>query len=671
MRSFNSTKLREEWASTLLIVLVTLITYAPFIGQLGFYRDDWYLIWMAEHRGFNGIIDLFRGDRPLFGWFYALDYLLLGSAPLGWHLLGLFFKLVSAFALLWLLRSLWPQRKTETTIITLLYVVYPGFYQQPNVGTFMNHLMAYAAGILSLACTVQALKANTTRTRIVFTFVGLLLAAFYVLTYEALIGIEAVRALLVGYFYYRQKAEGWKTAIRSTLIKLSPYLLLSVGFLFWRLLLFQAIRRSTRVDILMGDYLSLPLYNAMRLLVETFKDVFESSILAWAVPYYQFTLSARYRDLGMAFGLAILVLALVAGYYLILQRRSHTDYESQREPYMDWLVLGAIIVFVTTLPVVAAGRHAFFSIQWDKYTLQSSFGVALLVGGFVLYAIRGRLRWIVLALLFSSGVITQAFSAMYYRDFWEAQRAVWWQLSWRAPQIAEGTTVIASLPGIYQLAEEYEVWGPLNLLYHQGKPLKISGQVPYQEITLNLASGLQEERLVRGTVIVRRDYDQALVISMPDSASCLHVYNGTLGLSLRESPTVAMMAPYSNTSWIQASANPPTVPIQVFGDEPQHEWCFYYQKINLALQEGNWAQAVELAEEAISRDFRPNETAEWLPVLFAYANNGQEKQVKQTSKLIFDRNTRIYLCDQLNSVTDWPPGYVPELVIDNLCTGQE
>jgi hypothetical protein len=409
----------------------------------------------------------------------------------------------------------------------------------------------------------------------------------------------------------------------------------------------------------------------MGLIIETFKDVFESSILAWAVPYYQFTFAARYRDLGIALGLTVLALALVAGYYFIWQRREVAEPGAQHAPHFDWLVLGVVIVFVTTLPVVAAGRHAFFSIQWDKYTLQSAFGVALLAGGFVFFALRDRLRWIVLALLLTSGVITQAFSAMYYRDFWEAQRAAWWQLYWRAPRIAEGTTVIASLPGTYQLAEEYEVWGPLNLLYHAGEPLQLSGQVPYPEIMLNLANSLQEERLVRGTVTVKRDYGQVLVISRPDTASCLHVYNGSLGLSLTESPTVAMMAPYSETSWIQASASPATVPTQIFGQEPRHEWCFYYQKINLALQNGNWAEAAQLAEEAISSDFRPNETAEWLPVLFAYANNGQDKQVKQTSKLIFDRNTRIYLCDQLSSITDWPPGYRPELVIDNLCAGQE
>jgi hypothetical protein len=228
--------------------------------------------------------------------------------------------------------------------------------------------------------------------------------------------------------------------------------------------------------------------------------------------------------------------------------------------------------------------------------------------------------------------------------------------------------VIASLPGDYQLAEEYEVWGPLNLIYHPGEPVKISGQAPYPEIMVNLSSGLQEERLVRGTVTVERNYGQVLVISVPDNLSCLHVYNGSLGLSLTESPTVAMMAPYSEVSWIQTNANPSTVSSQVFGEEPEHNWCFYYQKINLALQKGEWTKAAHLADEAIAGDFRPNEITEWLPVLLAYANNGQEKQVKQVSKFINDRYTRIYLCDQLGSAREWPDGYRPEVVIANLCT---
>jgi len=45
MKQFKFTKIRESWASISLVILVTLITYAPLINQLGFYRVDWYLLW--------------------------------------------------------------------------------------------------------------------------------------------------------------------------------------------------------------------------------------------------------------------------------------------------------------------------------------------------------------------------------------------------------------------------------------------------------------------------------------------------------------------------------------------------------------------------------------------------------------------------------------------------
>lgn len=148
----------EGWLSAALVMTVTLLTYAPLVPSLGFYRDDWYLIWTAQARGAQGIMSLFQGDRPFIGWLYALDYNLLGNAPLNWHVYALIIKALSALAFLWLLRVVWKERKIETTLIALLFVVYPGFYQQPNAATFKNLLLAYGAAMASLACAVLALK---------------------------------------------------------------------------------------------------------------------------------------------------------------------------------------------------------------------------------------------------------------------------------------------------------------------------------------------------------------------------------------------------------------------------------------------------------------------------------------------------------------------------------
>ncbi len=643
--------------------MVTLITYAPLINQLGFYRDDWYLLWTNASKGSQGLLDLLAGDRPFIGWLYVVDFPIFGNNPLAWHLYALVMKIFSALALFWMLREIWPTRKLETTFITLLFVVYPGFYQQPNAMTFKQLLLAYGAAMLSLALTIRVIKTSSNVHKILLTLLALSSFAVYIFIYEPLIGIEVARFILIWFYIFKQNQK-WKESIRPALTQFLPYYIFSALFLFWRIFIFHSTRKAVSAEILTENYTSL--HGMTRFFVETFKDFFETSFLAWGVPYYQFTASAKYRDMGLAFGFAFLAVALSAGYYYLMQKQAKAEDEPDHESRLDWIALGAVIVFVTTVPFIAAGRNAIFAIQWDRYTYQSSFGVAMLLGGFAFYALRGKVRWVLLCLLLVSGVVTQIFSAAYYRDLWNAERAAWWQLYWRAPQLADGTNVIASLPG--GLAEEYEIWGPLNLLYHYGEPLKITGQVPYPEILVNLPRGLQEQRLVRDTITVDRNYGQSLVVSLPNDQSCLRVYNGTLGLSLDENPMIALMAPYSSTEWIQARAAPRTPPDLVLGKEPVHDWCFYYQKINLALQAGQWTKAARLADEAIAKDQHPDqELVEWLPVIFAYANTLEEKQLKRTSTYINDKYTRMYLCDQLKAVTKWPEGYRSDLVIGNLC----
>jgi hypothetical protein len=663
--SKTTTSRREMMFAVLLIVLTTLLTYGTQISKLGYYRDDWYLLWTAESQGMQGLINLFRGDRPFVGWLYVFDFSMLGVSPFGWHLYALLIKVASALAFFWLVRSLWPNRKIETTFITLLFVVYPGFYQQPNALTFKQLLIAYTAALLSLALTVNVVKANSLRSKTLLTSLAILLGAFYVFIYEALIGTEVVRLLLLLYIFNKQKTDR-KDSVRLAFRNAIPYLFFAGLFVFWRFFIFHSTRNATNSGLLAGNFTSL--HGLLHLLVETGKDLFETSILAWGIPFYQFSYQITYTDFGMAFVLVFLVLLATVGYYSFVRKQIPTDSDRDVESSLDWLILGGIIIFVTTLPIVVAGRNVLFAIQWDRYTYQSVFGVALLAGGFVFYALRGNLRWVIFGLLLISGISTQVFSGMFYRDFWTAQRDAWWQLYWRAPQIAEGATVIASLPGGFQFAEEYEVWGPLNLIYHRGEPLIIAGQIPINHLEIDLERGTLEERLVRGTVTVKRDYNYAIVASAPSGDSCLHVYNRSLiNISILEPSNIAAIAPYSQTDLIKIDASSPVAPTEIMGGEPTHDWCYYYQKINLALQAGHWADAAHLADDAQSADLNPKDATEWMSVLEAYANNGQDKKAKQTSTYINDKRTRLYICQQLKKVPDWPDGYRSDLILEYMC----
>jgi hypothetical protein len=367
--------------------------------------------------------------------------------------------------------------------------------------------------------------------------------------------------------------------------------------------------------------------------------------------------------------LALLVIAVAGGYYFFLRNQAEAESEASPNTERDWIILGAIIIFVTTIPIVLAGRNVIFGIQWDRYTYQSVFGVALLMGGIIFYAIRGRLRWILLGALLVTGALTQFFSADYYRIFWALEREAMWQLSWRAPNITDGTTLILALPPGYRLAEEYEVWGPINLVYHPNGPLKLAGQILIDDLWLNMARGNVENRIVRGTVSVPRDYGKAVILSQPSQRSCLHVIDGRrFEQAILESPEVRFAAQYSNVELIDTTGAQ-TIPSSViFGAEPPHGWCYFYQKMDLARQQMDWQTGADWANKAISMNLEPSDVSEWLPALETYAHVNDTQRAKQIARLIrADKYVYQGICEQMKTLQGQSAEYDRNLLFNTLC----
>jgi hypothetical protein len=662
-----SSSRRELFFSILTITLTTIITYGVLIPHLGFYRDDWYLVWTSQAQGTEGILNLFRGDRPFDGWLYAFDFWLVGVSPLRWQIYVLLVKLSSALAFFWLLRSIWRDHKIETTFITLLFIVYPGYYQEPNALTAKQLLLSYAAALFSLALTVNAVRAKKVSYKILFIVLAALLSAFYMLIYEALIGIEVVRVLLLFYLFHQQNKD-WKQALKSAFLNALPYFIFMASFLYWRLFIFHSTRKSTSVDNIAGNYVSA--HGFIGFAIEYVKDLLETSILAWGVPLYQFWNQVIYKEMGQAIAVALAALILAAGYYFLVRNQIAVNDNTEDTAARDWVILGALIIAITTLPIVAAGRNVIFGVQWDRYTYQSIFGVALFMGGIIFYAVKGNLRWALLIFLLISGVMTQFFSASYYRGFWKAERETWWQLSWRAPQIEDGATLIVSLPGGFGLAEEYEVWAPANMVYHPKNPsVVLSGQIMFNELWIELARGTQEERIVRGTITVPRDYGKAIILAQPSPQACLHVLDGRrFEQAVMEDIDVRPIAQYSNVDLINTSGAPVIPPHEVFGSEPVHNWCYYYQKMDLARQMNDWQTAAKLADEATSLGLEPQDLSEWMPALEAYAQLKDMKKAKRLANLIrIDKTTYTSLCTEFKILRGEPADYDRAATAEALC----
>jgi len=682
--------LPEPWLARGLIILVTILSFGILIPQLGFYRDDWYMLWAGQSNlGLSGIIQLFQTDRPLIGWTYALLFKLLGANALAWQSAALLFKAGTGLTVLWVLRSVWPEKRLETTCATLLFVLYPGFYQQPVAATFIIDLIGLNAAFVSIALTIYALQPSRRRLKVAVTLLSAALALFYVALYEATIGLEVVRWALVWYVIASERfsaskaissEQGVASAAKTRRLAhrpdvltgttwkafkvLLPYLLTIVGFIVWRLFFFKSVRRATNLDVLLADYASNPLYSLSQILFGYLKDLFETIVSAWFVPFYQFTAEGRYTDFLSALGVTLVALALVAAYLIWFRRQGSAPEQDDLFP-RHILFLGLVAVAIPSAVIVVLGRNVLFGTQWDRYTTQSMLGVALLVIGAILYYLRGSARWTVFFSLLFLAVMTHYHSAAYHARFWNYERNIVWQLAWRAPGLQPGTTVITSLPDGYRLAEEYEVWGPVNMAYYPGQFIQVSGQVPYDGMALDLIDGKKEARTMRN-LNVKRDYSKPLILSMPSQNSCLHVLDGQHPVwPYYENPRIKEIAAFSRLDLINPTAAPITPPVATFGAEPEHGWCFYYQKLGLTLQAGNFAEAARLADEAAQKGLKPSDETEWLPVMLAYVTTGQAEKASAASNEI-DNSVRRYICLQQSPAAQWPQGYNAELIRSTL-----
>ena len=656
-------KARGEWLDAALIVLVTLVTYGVLIPQLGFYRDDWYLFSTAQSQGPAGVIALFNIDRPLIGYFYVVGIKLLGMSPLAWQIGAMVMRLAGNLAFLWLVRLLWPARRTETLAATLLFSVYPGYTEQPNAAVYITDLFTNAAALLSMVLTIKAVQSRRTAIKAALTAAASLLALLYMGIFESAIGLEAARFGILWYMDWKATQSGFGARLWRVVRRDSFYLILAGAFLVWRLFLFHSTRRATNLDVLLGKYTGLPIYSLFSVLVETVKDIIETTVFTWVVPFYQFVSKSNYRDLVIAAVLGVLV---AAGAFILFRMLAGGEDDRQNLHKM-WL--GGFIIVFALLPIDAAGRNVLFSDQWDRYTLYASIGVGMAVAGFVFHFFRGAARTALLLSLIGMSVMVHFFSAAWYRDFWTWERDMWQQMVWRAPSLQRGTMLFAVLPQA-GYAEGYEIYGPANMVYYPGEGVQIGGDVLNSDTGAELE--LQKDRShYDRSVLVPDNYRNALIVAYPSARSCLHVLDGRkVELpGLLDNSLLADLAQYSHIEQVEVTAKPTRLPAFLAGEEPR-AWCAYYQKMDLARQQGDWQKVASLADEALKKGLKPEDVSEWMPALEAYSTLGRTQDAKHAASIIRSNDkARSFLCLQLQRGAAYPAPYRYDDVNQILCQG--
>jgi hypothetical protein len=261
----------------------------------------------------------------------------------------------------------------------------------------------------------------------------------------------------------------------------------------------------------------------------------------------------------------------------------------------------------------------------SRFTLPFMLAAALIVAGLIDLIPSSRLRYGILALIVGLAVGRQfLWSSDYIRD-WQAQKNLFWQMIWRAPGLKPNTIVLMNEE--LKFYADNSLSAPLNWIY---APENRSDQIEYVFFypTNRLGESLPA---LEPDLSIQYDYiagrfrgntSQAVAFYY-DPPACLRLLEPGLDTGNRFIQVESLMreaSALSNHGMILAE--PAARMPEIYGPEPEHNWCYYFQKADLARQLGHWAEVVELGNTAFKLDDHPNNPVERFVFIEGYAHTG-------------------------------------------------
>lgn len=623
------------WPLVLVLLFISALVYLPQVGSFGYYKDDWFLIYDAHSQGASFFHEIYRIDRPARAYVMQFFYSFFGDRVLFYHLTAYLYRFVAAAALFWALVKTWPRRTDASFVVSLLFLLYPGFLSQINAIDYQAQLLSLCLALLSIALTVQAIQTSRLVPRVIYAILSILLGLAYLPLVEYFIGFEALRLVLIVQFLMDQKSRPLKTLLVPALRLWLPFLSIPFVFLIWRLFFFETQRRATDVALQLGQLFSSPL-TGLGWLLSLAEDVVKAVFLAWAIPVYNLAFDLRLRDMltGLGISALVIVLALAGLWWLARNPFFVGPDEKESDWRIQFLVYGIIVALAGLLPVIMVNRRADFG-DYSRYLLASAAGAAMVITALIYLLEYRRVRTAFIAFLVLASTLAHYSNAVQATLETRTRLDFWWQVSWRVPDLETGTTLVAEYP-VGAIQEDYFVWGPANLIYQPGKQnqtpieIKLPAAVLTDETVLQILRGKGDETQLRRGNNVVRDFGNILVLTQASPGSCVRVIDGKFPeLSEKDQQRIMLVAPKSKIENVLVDAAPHVPPSTLFGDEPAHGWCYYYQKAALARQLGDWKSIVALGEKALSEGFYPSDKIEWMPFLQAYTELGQKEKLRR------------------------------------------
>jgi hypothetical protein len=630
-----------------------LLAFGLLIPTLGFYWDDWQMIWFNYATGPSGLFQAFQGDRPVLALTFYLTSLITRPIPLDWQIMGLLSRFALALSFYWMIRQIWPKPSEAMVWAAILYAIYPGFKQQHISVIYANGFILLTALNLSIGFMAKAIRFP--KRYWLYTVLALISFTFCTFSTEYYVGMELIRPLIL-FILIGRNIKGIKPRLFETAKQWLPYLVIMAIFLFWRVFIFGfPTYHPALIEKTSSGYLSKITYLIYRILF----DIYQAGWLTWLQAFHFPTLK-DFEASSMVFSWVVSVVAgILAFIYLLKLNASNQEPQTSEADYnlsFEFILVGALTMLVAGWPYWITNLPIDLTYQYDRFTLAFMSGSVLLLVGLIDWIFRLRIQKVILlSVLIGALCGTHLLNANSYRREWETLNDMFWQMTWRAPQIKQNTLLLTYTTPM-QYYSDNSLTGPLNLIY---APDNHTLNLPYYLAFYDVRIGRSIPEIKTG-LPVRQEYRSATFNGNTDAAlvffyssdHCLRFLNPTYDNDLPILPNELKEASViSNINLIiPTPAQPATLNPAAFNKEPEHNWCYYFEKADLARQQDQWAEVVSLNEEAFQKDYWPKDPSELLPLIEGYARTDRWDQSFEKAKEVYKKMPSLHeqICDIFN-----------------------
>lgn len=624
----------KKFLPALALFLVTVLAYGLLSLRLGFYWDDLPITWIRYTLGPEALTRYFSTNRPVWGLLHQATTRLIPQVPEYWQVFALVWRWLGAVVVYLVVAKLWKDKGRLALGVSLLFLVYPGFNQHWAAYLYSHFYIVLFFFLVSLLCMLLAIESP--RRHWAWTAAGLFFSALNLWMMEYFYVLELAR---VGFILTAIRGEELTLLqrLKRTLSLWTPYLAVFTLAVLSRLFIFN---NQVYGISLTSQLKSAPLETLITL-ARNIKKTLELVLRDGWLKIFELPELANIESILRSYYLvvAVAVIVAVAG-FLLMPREAVKNLRKNIADSLWMMGLGGLAVLLAGGPFWLIGFVP--SLNWpaSRFTLPFMLGVALIFGGVISLIPWEKVRIVLLVSLVSMTAGKQYLTSHEYLQDWETQKDLFWQMTWRAPSIEPGTLILMN-EGALNFYADNSLSAALNWIY---APDNHSEQIEYLLFfpTNRFKTALPD---IEPDIPIYYDYLAGEFNGNTSrTLSFYYAPPGCLRLLDSEVERLNRLIPENSLMRYAARLTDPSLILEepravmpgVYGPEPGRDFCYYYQKADLARQFGRWDEAVKFSDIALSFEEHPYEPAEHLLFIEGYAHAGQWERALELSERAYE-----------------------------------